>query len=221
MNQLCVYTYPLSHGPPFHPPWPPLPRVTTEHWAELPVLYDSFPLAIYFTHGSVYISIPFSWFIPSPPHILCPHICSLHLHLYSCPANSFTCTIFLDSTYMPWYTNFNKFILCSQKNVDQLWLWPPEGFDWQVFCPWWLPSSPLCLHHLGKWDLLLHIFPWKHWDDIWKMWRNQAIQEGRYITSRHLKTTAVHQCFPSVYMNIHNPTHQMSMSVSPLSNNYY
>ena len=152
---------------------------------------------------------------------LCAQFCSLHLHLYSCPANSFTCTIFLDSTYMPWYTNFNKFILCSQKNVDQLWLWPPEGFDWQVFCPWWLPSSPLCLHHLGKWDLLLHIFPWKHWDDIWKMWRNQAIQEGRYITSRHLKTTAVHQCFPSVYMNIHNPTHQMSMSVSPLSNNYY
>ena len=32
------------------------------------------------------------------PH--CVHMSSLCLHLYPCPANSFTCTIFLDSTYM-------------------------------------------------------------------------------------------------------------------------
>ena len=29
----------------------------TEHRAELPVLYSSFPLASYFTHGSVYVSV--------------------------------------------------------------------------------------------------------------------------------------------------------------------
>ena len=33
------------------PPVPPL-CVITEHQAELPVLYSSFPLAVYFTHGS-------------------------------------------------------------------------------------------------------------------------------------------------------------------------
>ena len=34
---------------------------------------------------------------------LCPHICALCLSLYSCPANRFTSTIFLDSTYVCQY----------------------------------------------------------------------------------------------------------------------
>ena len=37
----------------------------------------------------------------------CVHkFCSLCLCLYSCPANRFICTIFLDSTYMWWHTKF-------------------------------------------------------------------------------------------------------------------
>ena len=41
------------------PPQPPIPpiQVITERQAELPVLYSRFPLAICFTHGSVYMSI--------------------------------------------------------------------------------------------------------------------------------------------------------------------
>ena len=35
---------------------------------------------------SVYISVLLSQFVPPPPS-LCPKICSLHLRLYSCPAN--------------------------------------------------------------------------------------------------------------------------------------
>ena len=31
--------------------------VITEHRAKLPVLYGNFPLAVYFTHGSVYMSV--------------------------------------------------------------------------------------------------------------------------------------------------------------------
>jgi len=31
---------------------------------------------------------------------LCPQVHSIHLHLYSCPANRFISTIFLDSIYM-------------------------------------------------------------------------------------------------------------------------
>ena len=37
---------------------------------------------------------------PLPPHLPSLHICSLHLHLCSCPADRFNWNIFLDSTYM-------------------------------------------------------------------------------------------------------------------------
>ena len=69
-------------------------------------LYSRFLLVIYFIHISVYMSIPISQFITTPPpHPAtfppwCPYVCSLHLCLYFCPANRFICTIFLDSTYM-------------------------------------------------------------------------------------------------------------------------
>ena len=73
-------------------------RFITEHQAELPVLYSNFPLAVYFIPGSVYMSRLISQFIPPSPS---PHPMSTYpflcLHLYSCPANGFTCTIFLDS----------------------------------------------------------------------------------------------------------------------------
>ena len=39
---------------------------TTENQAELPVIYSRFPLAICFRHGSVYMSMPISQFIPPP-----------------------------------------------------------------------------------------------------------------------------------------------------------
>ena len=45
----------------------PKPLVITAHQAELPVLYSSFPLAMYFTHGSVYMSILISQLIPPCP----------------------------------------------------------------------------------------------------------------------------------------------------------
>ena len=49
---------------------------------KFPVLYSRFPLVIYFTQGSVYMSILISQFVsPSPP----PPFFSFHLHLYSCP----------------------------------------------------------------------------------------------------------------------------------------
>ena len=50
-------------------PIPPL-EVVTKHWADLPVLCGCFPLAIYFTFGSVYMSMPFSHFVPSPSLLL-------------------------------------------------------------------------------------------------------------------------------------------------------
>ena len=55
VNQLYVYIYlSLSDLPPT-PTVPPI-LVITEHQAELPLLLSMFPLAIYFTHGSVYVN---------------------------------------------------------------------------------------------------------------------------------------------------------------------
>ena len=56
------------------PPTPPIQpfQIITEHKAELPVLYSRFPLAVCFTHGSVYMSILLSQFVPpSSPLLPC------------------------------------------------------------------------------------------------------------------------------------------------------
>ena len=87
VNQLYVYLYPLPLGLPSHHPSPPSGpsrSVVTEHRAELPVLYRMFPLAIYFMHDSVYMSILISQFVPpspSPPVSTCPFSMSTSLFL--------------------------------------------------------------------------------------------------------------------------------------------
>ena len=62
-------------------------------------------IAFSIAHGSMCQSqSPSSSHHPSPlPH---PHICFLHLRLYSCPANRSICIIFLDPTYMHYFTIF-------------------------------------------------------------------------------------------------------------------
>ena len=83
----------------------------------------SFPLAIYFTFGSVYMSMPLSHFIPAyPSPSPCPQVCSLHLPLYSCPAPMFFITIFfyLDSIYMCYRTVFVFLFLTHFTLYDRL-----------------------------------------------------------------------------------------------------
>ena len=63
VNQPQVCIYPLALEPTSIPP----PKVITEHQAELPVLYSSFPLAICFKHGNIQMSALLSQFIPLPP----------------------------------------------------------------------------------------------------------------------------------------------------------
>ena len=69
-------SFPASGSFPIHisptswtrlPPYLPTHRSGSEHWAELPVLYLTFPLATYFTHGNIYISILISQFVPPSP----------------------------------------------------------------------------------------------------------------------------------------------------------
>ena len=49
---------------------------------------------LFYICQGTYVSLPV--FFPTS----CPHICSLCLCFYSCPANRFICIIFLDSTYI-------------------------------------------------------------------------------------------------------------------------
>ena len=97
VNQLYVYRY--HHIPSLLrlPPTLPIPllQVVTKHQADLPVLCGCFPLAIYFTFGSIYLSVPLSHFVPAyPSPSPCPQVHSLHLCLYSCPAPRFFRTTF-------------------------------------------------------------------------------------------------------------------------------
>lgn len=69
VTQLSVFTRSLPPGPPSHLALHPAPLVTTEHWAELPVLWSRLPLALYFTHGSGYVSILISQSVPSSPSL--------------------------------------------------------------------------------------------------------------------------------------------------------
>ena len=93
----CIHTaLPSSASLPSQPLIPPL-KVITVHWAELPVLCSSFPLAVFFfKRGSIYMIMLLSQshFSPWP----CPQVCFLHLHLYPCPANRFIGIIF----YIPY-----------------------------------------------------------------------------------------------------------------------
>ena len=97
VNQLYVYIYPHIPSLLNLPPTlliPPL-QVVTQHRVDLLVLCDCFPLAIYFTFGSIYKSMPLSHFVPaSPSPSPCPQVHSLPLCLYSCPAPRFIGTIF-------------------------------------------------------------------------------------------------------------------------------
>ena len=104
VNQLYVHIYPHTPSLLHLPPTlliPPL-QVVPKHRADLPVPCNCFPLAIYFTFGSVYMSMLLSHFVPAyPSPSPCAQVHSLRLCLYSCPAPRFISNIFfLDSVYM-------------------------------------------------------------------------------------------------------------------------
>ena len=61
--------------------------------------------------------------------LLCPQVCSLCLSLYSCPANRFTGTIFLDSIWM-----------CCVHVLSSIWLFATPG-PIRPLCPWTFPGK--------------------------------------------------------------------------------
>ena len=113
VNQLYIYIYPhISSLLRLLPILPISPfQVVTKHQADLPVLCSCLPLAIYFTFGSVYMSMPLSHSVPAyPSPSPCPQVHSLRLRLYSCLAPRFFRTFYyyyyLDSIYMCQHTVF-------------------------------------------------------------------------------------------------------------------
>ena len=127
VNHLYVHIYPLPLGPPSQPtPIPPF-WVITEHGAELPAPYSSFPSAIYCTHAVYICTNPNPPVPPTLPFPTCPHVHSLHLCIYSCPAHTFICTnffgfhmytlifIFLFMTYFTTYDSL-QFYSCLSKS---------------------------------------------------------------------------------------------------------
>ena len=103
VNQLYIYIYPHISSLQLLPPTLPIPplQVVTKHQADLPVLCGCFPLAICFTFGSIYKSVPLSHFVPAyPSPSPCPQVHSLCLRLYSCPAPRFIRTIFSSFSFL-------------------------------------------------------------------------------------------------------------------------
>ena len=130
VNQLYIYICSHISSLLRLPPTLPIPplQVVAKHRADLPVLCSCFPLAIYFTFGSVYMSMPLSHFIPAyPSPSLCPQVHSLHLHLYSYPApRFFRTTFFLDSIYMCQHTVFVFLFLTYFTLYGRLQVHPPH-----------------------------------------------------------------------------------------------
>ena len=146
VNQLYIYIYPHISSLLRLPPTlaiPPL-QVVTKHRADLPVLCSCFLLAIYFTFGSVYMSMPLSHFVPAyPSHSLCAQVHSLRLPLYSCPAPRFIRTFFFfQIPYMCQHTVFVFLFLTYFTLYDRL----SSSTSLQItqfrFCLW-LSNIPL------------------------------------------------------------------------------
>ena len=103
VNQLYAYIYPHIPSLLCLPPTLPIPplQVVIKHGADLPVLCSCFPLAIYFTFGSVYVSATLSLHpsLPFPlPMSSSPFSLSASLFLSCHQVHQYH--FFLDSIYM-------------------------------------------------------------------------------------------------------------------------
>ena len=145
-----------------------------KHRADLPVLCSCFPLASYFTFGSVCMSMALSHFVPaSPSPSLCPQVHSLCLHLYSCPAPRLFRTIFFRlalGILKPGSTNCSQEIgELSEYVCKILWVEDPEFWSKSQRQPWptlkypnsfirntpaqlymWPPAIIWCSPHLSR-----------------------------------------------------------------------
>ena len=133
VNQPYIHIYPHISSLLRLSPTLPIPpfQVVTKHRADLPVLCGCFPLAIDFTFGSVYMSMPLSHFVPAyPSPSPCPQVHFLRLCLYSYPDPRFFRTnfffFFLDSIYICQQMVFVFLFLTYFTLYDRLQVHPPH-----------------------------------------------------------------------------------------------
>ena len=126
VNQLYIYIPPhvssLLHVP------IPLLQVVTKHRADLPVLCGCFPLAIYFTFGSVYMSMPLSQSqltLPTPRVLKSILYVSVYIPVLPL-GSSEPFFFFLDSIYMCQHTVFAFLFLTCFTLYDRLQVHPPH-----------------------------------------------------------------------------------------------
>ena len=131
VNQLYIYIYPRIYSLLRLPPTLPIPplQVVTKHRADLPVLCSCFPLAIYFTSGSVHMSVLLSHFVPayhSPFHV-CKSILYVCVFIPVLSLGSLeTFFFFLDSVYMCQHMVFVFLFLTYFTLYDSLQVHPPH-----------------------------------------------------------------------------------------------
>ena len=148
VNQLYVYIYPLPleclHTCPSHS------SRSLQSRAELTALESVFPPAICFTQ-SAHKLIQVCQF--TPPLLCCPtrpHVCSLHLHLYFCPADRFIYTIFVDSLYtwqfwLKWWESqlLGRLIRSLGVPEEEIGVWSSQGGGKDKFFFFFSPLHPL------------------------------------------------------------------------------
>ena len=147
---MCIHISPyrLPLVSPSHPPYP-TPLGGHKARADLPVLCSCFPLAIYFTFGSVYMSMLLSHLVPAyPSPSPCLQVHSLHLHLYSCPASGSLETFFC---FFRFYVYVLPYGICCSLSalLHSVWqtLGPSTSLQITQFCFFlWLSNIPLSIY---------------------------------------------------------------------------
>ena len=91
VNQLYVYMYPFPLEPHSHP------SRSSQNTELSSLCYAAASTTcLFYTWRCIYISTLVSGLFPPPFPPLCPQVHSVRLHLYSCPADRFISTIFLE-----------------------------------------------------------------------------------------------------------------------------
>ena len=104
-SAICIYIYSLPlEAPSLHPPHPSRSSQNAELSSQF-CTRASYYLPVLHTVICVYVKATLSAQLTHSFPSCIPQVHSWHLHLYSCPANRFICTIFPDI----WYLFFSDF----------------------------------------------------------------------------------------------------------------
>ena len=131
---ICIHMY--IYNLILDPPSPSIPslQVITEHWTELPVLKNSFPPAVYFTHDSVYMLMLLSQLVLPPP---CRTV-----SMSPCSASA---SLFLAYKLAHQY-HFSRFHIYLSIYLLSLYLYLClylYMLTWYMFFSFWLTSLPI------------------------------------------------------------------------------